>query len=265
MEKINDQLEWHTYPDGSGYVKITCNLDLLLPEITYKINSYLDLWKLSGIKELYDYHNRKLSIMIPCLLDAQADRRFSDKESFGLKLVVDFLNNLKFEKVTLFHPHNASVELALKNCHIISNTVFIRKVLEDLNIPAENLVILSPDAGALKWVYKLADEIDFKGEIVCASKFRNHETKEKVQILDKQDFGGKQVLIVDDLSLFGGTFLGLANLLKDRNVGDLHLAVSSITVPNPNPKLAEAFKTVYTTNAKYESYDLSNIKLIKLF
>lgn len=259
------QFEKCKYPDKSIYAKMLVEPSELYSEILVNINSYEDLWYLSCIKDLYNFHKVPLSIVIPCLWEQQADRRFSDKESFGLKQVVDFINNLKFEKVTLFHPHNASVELALNNCHIINNTAFIKKVLEELDYNDEEIVLLSPDGGAIKWIYKLADELNFKGEIVSAGKFRNHETKELTQVLDKQDFGGKHVVIVDDMCLYGGTFLGLASLLKTRNIGKLYLAVSHITVENPNPKLQDEFAAIYTTNSKYSIYGLDNIRPIKLF
>jgi ribose-phosphate pyrophosphokinase len=83
-------------------------------------------------------------------------------------------------------------------------------------------------------------------------------------MIDCKDFGGRDILVVDDLSVFGGTFLGLASMLRERNVGKLFLAVSHITVQNPNKALETAFDRIYCTNSKFDKYDLSNLTVFNL-
>ena len=58
-------------------------------------------------------------------------------------------------------------------------------------------------------------KIDFKGEIVTCSKSRNHDTGEKTIIVPQFD-ETKDVLIIDDICLAGGTFLGIANQIKNK-------------------------------------------------
>lgn len=70
-----------SYPDGSSYVEVKS----FSPQIEFRINSYEDLWTLIQIKDVYDYNGYPLNITIPCLLDAQADRRFNSNESLGRK------------------------------------------------------------------------------------------------------------------------------------------------------------------------------------
>lgn len=126
-----------------------------------------------------------------------------------------------------------------------------------------NICVLFPDSGAYKWGIKLLDKLGLDVEVYTASKSRKFENGKSIltQMIDKQDFDGKDVLIIDDCLVFGGTFIGLAKLLKERNVGNLYLAVSHITVKNPNKELEGAFKKIYATNSKYDEYDLSNLTL----
>ena len=121
--------------------------------------------------------------------------------------------------------------------------------------------MLSTDGGSYKWINKLADVIEFSGEVYGANKSRDAVTHKLVQMIDRKDFEGKPVIVVDDLCVYGGTFIGLAKLLKERNVGKLYLAVSHITVPNPNKELEMYYERIYATNSKYDSYDLSNLTL----
>lgn len=250
----------HRYPDGTIYAEIT---DFRLPVITQRINTYEDLFFIKSLKDVCDNNGVKdVQLIIPCMFEQQHDRRFEDNQSFELKLVCDFINSCNFSSVHVFHPHSDSTQMGLNNCHVISNESFIKDVLEDIG---SHPILLSTDAGSFKWINKLADKLNNKCEVYSASKSRDLVTSKLTQIIDRQDFGGKDILVLDDLCVYGGTFVGLAKLLKERNVGKLYLAVSHMTVQNPNKELENYYEKVYCTNSKYEEYQLSNINVINLF
>lgn len=258
------QYERIKYPDGGVYAKVT---DFSNPVIVERINSYEDLFFVKSIKEACDFNGiQNVELFIPCMFQQQHDRRFNENESFELKLVCDFINSCNFSKVHVFHPHSDATQMGLNNMRVITNANFITQVLKDIHKSTGNTpILLSTDGGSYKWINKLADVIQFSGEVYGASKSRDAVTHKLVQMIDRQDFGGKDVLVVDDLSVYGGTFLGLAELLKTRNIGNLYLAVSHITVPHPNPDLEEAYERIYCTNSKYDSYNLANLKVYDVF
>lgn len=261
-------IEYKRYPDGSSYVEVK----EFLPHIVFRINSYQDLWTLTQIKDVYDHNNKPLSVSIPCLLDAQADRRFSQYQPHSLELVLNHLNSLNFESIEVFHPHNAEVvEALLNNVTILDNSSFILDVLDDiydvkriiyfdrgvvtkehLSMPIDNLVLMSSDAGGFKPLMKLVDKIGWQGETFSASKARKYEDGKSVltQQIDRQDFQNKDILIIDDICVKGGTFVGLAKMLKERNCGNLYLAVSHMTVLDFNEELTLLYDKVFTTNSK---------------
>lgn len=255
------------YPDGGIYASIQI-FNGAAPVIKERINSYEDLFYIKSLKDIYDHNRIKdVELYIPCMFQQQHDRRFKPNESFELKLVCDFINSCNFSKVSVFHPHSDVTAALLNNVHIIDNTQFIKPVLDDILLYAQNgktPIILSTDAGSYKWINKMADVLEFQGEVYGASKARTSDHK-LVQVIDRQDFEGRDILIVDDLCVYGGTFVGLAKLLKERNVGKLYLAVSHMTVHNPNIELESLYENVYTTNSKFDEYQLDNLKIIKLF
>ena len=180
----------------------------------------------------------------------------------------------------IFHPHNSEVvEAILDNrVEIIDNHDFINNVFfhisnyksfmdfvikresfiynndKGIQIP-NNLVILLPDGGAYKWGVKLMDKLGFNGDIIAASKNRQYvDGKSKlVQQLPDYDFKGKDILIIDDICVYGGTFKGLAKMLKKRNCGRLFLAVSHMTVLELGEDcVGNYFDEVFTTNSKFE-------------
>ena len=256
-----------SYPDGSSYVEV----ESFPPQIEFRINSYEDLWTLIQIKDVYDYNGYPLNITIPCLLDAQADRRFNSNESHNLKLVLYHLRKLNFESITIFHPHNQEVvEAILPNVKILDNSYFIQQVISKIPVGLEDigkdnhLILMSTDAGGFKPLMKLCDKIGWKGETFSASKSRKYEDGKSIltQQIDRQDFGGKDILIIDDICVKGGTFVGLAKMLKERNAGKLYLAISHLTVPNPNPELVGLYDTIFTTNSKGIGYNVSPIEIL---
>ena len=254
----------HQYPDGGIYAEIQ---DFTDPVIRERINSYEDLFFIKSLKDICDYNNiQNVELFIPCLFQQQHDRRFKDNQSFEGRLVADFINSCNFSKVTVFHPHSDVIVGQINKCHVKDNSEYIQWVLEQ--IPNnENLILMSSDAGGFKPLIKLAEVIEWKGDTYSASKSRDPKSHKLTQLIDRSDFGGKDILLVDDICQVGNTFIGLAELLKERNCGKLYLAVSHMCLLNPSLKLSEIYDTVFTTNSKFkdEIYNLSNIKVMQMF
>ena len=284
------------YPDGSSYAEISKNVR----SFTYKINSYDDLWKLGQILEAYNYNNVEPIVTIPNLIDAQADKRFDTLQSSGLSVVCSFLNAFN-AYYKIFHPHNPEVlEALLNRVTIINNHKFIVNVFYEIcnndkeRYPSilideydktslgyhynsrikDNLILMSTDAGGFKPLMKLCDELSWKGDVMSASKSREYKDGEVklTQLISQSDFGGKDILLVDDLCIYGGTFKGLAKLLRERNCGKLYLAVSHMTVQNlGNDPVTNYFDQIFTTNSKFDDYFSNinfhpdNLNVLKMF
>jgi ribose-phosphate pyrophosphokinase len=278
------------YPDSTSYVQINYKQDC--PNKTFKINTYEDLWHLNQFVDACNNNDRIPIVTIPNLIDAQADRRFNKDESSGLKLVCKFLNSMKAD-FKIFHPHNAEVvEALIDNVEIIDNSQFIKEVLWKLQLiqkenseigldyvrELNNLTLMSSDAGGFKPLMKLCDKISWQGETASASKYREYKDGKSIltQLIAHSNFRGKDILIVDDICIYGGTFKGLAKLLKEKNCGKLYLAVSHMTVQHlGEDPVTNYFDQVFTTNSKYDNYFVrdseaggkqpDNLTVVKMF
>lgn len=270
------------YPDGTSYVIE----EDFLPTITFKINNYEDLHHLEQYVDVCNYNGYTPTIVVPNLIDSQADKRFERNQSSGLKIVCKRLNSMN-ANFRIFHPHNSEVvEALIDNVEIIDNSEFISKVLAFLpnvlsvfnykNYISEylNLTILSPDAGMYKYMGKICDKINWKSDFISASKIRKYENNKSnlIQQLPDYDFKNKDIIVTDDISVYGGTFKGLSKLLKDRNCGKLYLAVSHMTVQNlGKDPVTNYFDKVFVTNSKFDNYfddrgnQPDNLNIIKLF
>lgn len=280
------------YPDKASYLTWDILVDadgnkvdkgfLNRSQFIFRINTYEDLWHLNQLVDVCNSQGVTPSITIPNLIDAQADRRFSDNTSFGLKLVLQSLIRMD-ATFKIFHPHNPEVvEMAFeimnkgRNLQIIDNEEFIRNVFSEIltyeqydhdsEALESNLILMSSDAGGFKPMMKLCDKLEWGGETFSASKSRKWTSEGSYleQIIDRQDFGGKDILLIDDISVYGGTFKGLSKLLKSRNCGKLYLAVSHMTIQNlGKDPVSNYFDKVFTTNSKFET--CSFIEEIKAF
>lgn len=202
-----------------------------------------------------------ITVYIPYMPYQQADRDFSVGECFSLKTITTILNSLPINKFIVYDSHSDVTPALLKNCTVRDNHSYIESIVKKTPKGEENLVLLSPDAGAYKKIFKLADAIQFKGEVASANKSRSISTGniDSVEI-SKQDFEGRDVLIVDDICIGGRTFIELAKKLRERNAGDLYLAISHGIFSNGFVELAKYFTGVYTTNSRRDTYDLYNGK-----
>lgn len=250
------------YPDGSSYVVIDGEFK---SRIVFRLDNYNDLWHLNQLHDVYKHNNKFATIYIPWLIDGQADRRFDERQTYGLGLVLDFLKNMTNFKYEIYHPHNPEiVEHALGNkVKILDNELVVRYARTKINVDEKNAVLMSTDAGGYKSLMKIANKIDWQGEVYSASKARVNGKIETV--VDKEDFKGKDVIIVDDIFVYGGTIKNILDIIKDRNVGDIYIVISHVTTNLY--ELDSAFvkypvKKIISTDSLHTKEDVNSYKCI---
>jgi len=240
--------ESFTFSGGEPHIKILTDLSAVKTlKISTRVKSFNDMGllvlavdavKRMGVEELH--------LMLPYMPGARQDRLMVSGEPLSVKVYAEMINTMNFKSVHVFDPHSEVTPALLERCQVISNHKFIQRVIEDLN---EEVVLVSPDAGALKKSYQLST---FLGgiEVVEGSKKRNVQTGklEGFQVYE-EDLKGKTCLIVDDICDGGGTFLGMAKALKAKHAGTLYLAVSHGIFSKNLKALKQTFKAIYTTNS----------------
>jgi len=255
------------FPDG----QITVALDHTdTTTLKMRINSYEDLFVMKSWVEAKKNltPNLDLNCMIPCLFGQRSDRRFNSEESFGLKIIADFINSCGFSAVELFHPHSDVGPALINNSYIknilpvISDAVFKCGTRININtVPT----LVSPDAGAYKWVFKIAEQ--FKLPLVAANKFR--DIFGKISLNFSGDVKGKDCLILDDLCSRGGTFVKLTEQLKEHGANKVFLYVSHFEggceeYKQTIERMLNVVDGIYTTNS-FRDFDEEDKKLINVF
>lgn len=154
---------------------------------------------------------------------SRQDRVMNKGESFSLKVFCDLINGLNFRRVFIDDPHS-DVTSALLNNVVVRHQHDI--LAPEINTYFEDYsyYLVSPDGGALKKTYKLAEEVKCKGVIEC-SKRRNVKTGEITGLIfhDEDDlneiYSSPHLIIVDDIADGGMTFIKLSEEIRSRNYG----------------------------------------------
>lgn len=242
------QFESFVFAGGEPHIKINPNFDHTKEvTITHRLNSFNDLGLLCmAVDALKRMDVTLLNLVIPYFPAARQDRVMVKGEPLSVKVYADINNHLHFKKVTVFDAHSEVTPALLNNCEVVSNHQFIAQVLTEIGA---EVLLISPDGGALKKIYKVSE---FLGglEVVECSKSRNVKTGQLTGFkVYADDLQGQDCLIVDDICDGGGTFIGLAQALKKKNAGKLYLAVSHGIFSKGFEELASCFDKIFTTNS----------------
>lgn len=164
-----------------------------------------------------------IKLFIPYLPFARQDRVMVAGEPLSIKVLANIINSQEYTKVAVYDAHSEVSLALLNNCDPVSNHNFIKQVLDK----KEDYYIVSPDAGAYKKIFKAAQFVGYTDNIVLCNKIRDVKTGQILNMTcDVNDLHGKDVYIIDDICDGGGTFIGLADKLKENNAGKINLIVS---------------------------------------
>lgn len=194
---------------------------------------------------------------------ARADRRFAPNESFGLASWISQLEESTIlDLIVCLDIHNPNALDRLDLCVEIQNKELGDVVKYVLPFDARRPdVIVAPDLGAAHRAKGVAASLACKN-VIFATKTRDKNTGKITSTnLPETDLTGKHVLIVDDISDGGGTFIPLAELLKERGAKEVTLLVSHGIFSRGLENLKPAIDKIYCANiiGKYISrQDLIN-------
>ncbi|WP_025740552.1 ribose-phosphate diphosphokinase [Aquimarina pacifica] len=239
--------EAFVFNGGEPHIKI---LDQSLGDevtITHRINSFNDFGLLLITTDaLRRMGIRFIDVFIPYFPAARQDRVMIAGESLSVKVYADILNAQNYNKITVFDPHSEVTPAVLDNVEVINNYDFVKKCLETIG---EEVILISPDGGALKKIYKVSEYLGGIAVVECSKKRDVKTGKLSGFRVYEEDLEGKHCVIVDDICDGGGTFIGLAKALKEKNAGKLSLVVSHGIFSKGLEVLGEDFDTVFTTNS----------------
>lgn len=219
--------------------------------IRQRVNSYEDLFFLRACAELIQKgvadKVRSWKLFIPCMFGQRSDRRFSDDQSFDLKVIAEFINQCKFEEVGVLDPHSDVTMALINNSSKISSYEYVEKTVRDIQRQTTDtdILLISPDAGAYKKVFEYGERLGLP--VMGAMKHRDKDGK--INLMFTHDVEGKDCLIVDDLCDGGKTFIDLGQKLKDLKARKVYLYVTHGLFSRDFKTFEHKIDHIYCTNS----------------
>lgn len=250
-----------TFSGGEPHIKINPDFDTTQKvTLTHRLNSFNDLGLLCiAVDALRRMDVKNMELFIPYFPAARQDRVMIKGEPLSVKVYADIINGMQFDKVFVFDAHSEVTPALVNNCEVIPNHTFIETVVKAIG---NEVKLISPDGGALKKIYKVSE---FLGgvEVVECSKSRDVKTGRLSGFkVYNDDLQGMDCLIVDDICDGGGTFVGLAEELKNKNAGKLYLAVSH-GIFNKGFAVLDCFEKIFTTNS-FKDFEGERVEVVGL-
>lgn len=233
-----------TFPDGEVHIKLG-DINRKEPiEVHCRVTNAEDLFILAQVGDIINRQGVMWGLHIYYLMSMRMDRVISFNESFSLKVVSDIINGLNPKYIFVSHPHSFNTIELLKNSYV-SNS--IHPNYSDFE---GEIQLCYPDKGAYERYGQIYNEKN-KYPILLGKKVRNAETGniDLIQINNPEDYQKLPVMVVDDLCDGGGTFVGIANCIKqiDKNA-DISISVIHMVNSKGIVNLSQNYNKVYFTN-----------------
>ena len=266
VEKSDIKYKVSKFPDGQRSIEIIgCRhkRDLVLVgeiiEIKSRLNSFIDLEIIiCANKALKSLGAEKVFLYVPYFLGARSDRKFSEGGINYLKDVIcPVINSQGFASVRVMDPHSDVLEACLDNFDKEDNIQLVRFALDKLYGPntPDNFYLVSPDAGALKKIHKVAERVGFNDEIIVCSKHRDVDGKLSKTVVPLNiaygDTFDKDLIIIDDICDGGRTFINIAEEVRKNPAfkGKIYLIVTHGIFSAGFNILSEHFDGIFCTNS----------------
>ena len=235
------------FPDGE--VQITLGEFSRKDEIEVKcrITSAEELFILMQVADILRRHGMRFSISIYYLMGMRMDRVMDFNRPFTLKMVVDILDSLCATSIAIFCPHSKVTTQLFRKTEVVPLNP-VEWMDEEKHFWDVYQVVL-PDAGAAERYFD--GNVPF--DIIIGEKVRDVETGKILSIKVKNPEaidGGWPLIMIDDLCDGGGTFVGLANAIREVEPDiEINIAVNHMVNPKGIENLSKTFDHVYFSNS----------------
>ena len=238
----------YSFPDGEKQLHITGELDHKQDaKIICRITNGDDLFILLQAADILTAHGMVFSTEIKYLMSARTDRRFDMGRPLSFKIVADILNTIPGTKNVL-EIHNPNKHFI----QCIGNSPFKSAYID-------GYTTCFPDAGA-------ASRYINSNPLLCSKKRDIYGNLVGFKLDNSYDYEGGPIVVVDDLCDAGGTFIGIAELLrKELNPPKLALKVTHAIQAKGIEIVANMYDEVFITNSylDWENWEKlpSNVKV----
>mgnify|MGYP002622454418 FL=1 len=232
-QRIADELrvplapsEAHSFSEGNVFVRVLENVRgrdcYVIQGVHQPVNdNFVEL--LFWIDALRRASAQHVTAVIPYFSYAKGDKKDEPRVSIRARVCADAIEAAGADRVLTMDLHSPQIQGFF---HITVDHLYARYVLCDcfLKQGVSDLVVCSPDVGFAKGASAYANYLGVP--VVIGNKTRRDHSEEPEVLELIGHVEDRNVIIVDDFTISGGTLVAMAEVLKQRGAKDVYAAVS---------------------------------------
>lgn len=259
-EESGIKYEIFHFPDGEVQIRLgEFSRKKGIIVVVCRITNAEELFIVSQIIDILNRHEVFYTIKTTYLMSMRMDRVMDFNSPLSLKVVLSCLRDTKALEV--FYPHNSNaIAFYSQNLGFPYEPWSISRWRREVESTKDTMQIVVPDEGAVS-------RNDAKNCIYCR-KVRDIATGRitSIEIVNPEDITGNPLCIIDDLCDGGGTFVGIAKVIKEIKPDiELNIKVAHMVNPKGIENLSENFNHVWFTNSYMNWQDVpENVTVIDI-
>ncbi len=263
------QCKFSTFPDGEFHCKIEDvrgrDVFLIQPTCPPVNDNLMEL--LIMIDTCLRASAERITAVIPYFGYARQDRKDEGRVPITAKLVANMITRAGADRVLAMDLHAAQIQgfFDVPVDHLYAAGVLNQYFLS-LNIPHQDLVIVSPDEGSIKRAVGHAKRLG--GEIAIIDKRRLSAESVSQENIIGGPIEGKIALMFDDMISTAGSICGAAELVRKHGAAEIHVAATHGVFAGPAiERLRQAsIDSIVVTDSipLLPENDLPNLKILSV-
>ncbi len=240
---------------------------------TYKMHGFINhkspddhFQDLKRVISAMDGGASSISIVMPFLYESRQHKR-KGRESIDSSMALHELEHMDVNSIITFDAHDPNIRNALHHCsfdNLYSTYSILKDFIEKEKIDFENLLVVSPDTGAVDRAIYYADMLGTDVGIYHKRRDYSKVVDGKNPIVAHEYMGAdvkdKNVIIVDDMIASGQSMLDVAEQLKSKGAKNIYL-IASFALFSDGEKSIEAFNNAYKNKLFTKCY-ASNLSYV---
>ena len=214
------------FSEGNVFVRVLENVRgrdvFVIQGVHHPVNdNFMEL--LFWIDALRRASAQQVTAVIPFFSYAKGDKKDEPRVSIRARVCADAIEAAGCDRVLTMDLHSPQIQgfFHIRVDHLYGRHVLCNHIRQ-LNIP--DLVVCSPDIGFAKDAASYAQLLG--APVVIGNKTRPAHDEKAVVLEVIGDVRDKNVLLVDDFTITGGTLIAMADTLRARGARDIYAAVT---------------------------------------
>ena len=214
-------------------------------------------------------HAKSVNVVMPLLYEARQHRR-KGRESLDCALALQELERLGIKGIITFDVHDPNIQNAIPNLpcdNFFTTNDTLKDFLNNEVIETENLLVISPDMGAMERARYLAEILKVDVGMFYKRRDLSKIIDGKNPVVAHEYLGknvkDKDIIIVDDMIASGGSMIDVARELKQKKAKKIYCFATDALFTQGYEIFDDAYAKgwidkIYTSNLSYIPENIKN-------